>query len=87
MTDPTPRVIAAIQDGLTTKRWLRPAPEITAETLFADLGCDCIDMLCVVCAIDEAFGVEVPDDDAAGWASVGDVIATVAGLVGEAVGG
>lgn len=88
MTDLTTRTIAAIQTGLAHKRWLRPAPEITADTLFADLGCDCVDMVCVACAVEEELHIEVPDDDAAEWASVGDVIATVERMtMGEVVRG
>lgn len=87
MTDPTPLILAAIQDGLTTKRWLRPAPELTTGTTFAELDCDGVDMVCVTQAVDEAFGVEIPDEAAAAWVCVGDVVATVASLIGEAVGG
>lgn len=42
-----------------------------------DLGCNSIDRVCIAVALDEAFGIEVSDDDVGKWATVQDVIATV----------
>ena len=50
------------------------APDITDDMrLVADLGCCQLDRLFIVGAVEEAFGIEIPDAEFEGWTSVADV--------------
>jgi len=51
-------------------------------TLSGDLGADSLDVVDVVMAIEEEFGIEVPDDDAPILKTVGDIVGYVEGRVG-----
>ena len=42
-----------------------------------DLGADSLDAVELVMAIEEEFGIEVPDDEAEKLASMGDIIAYI----------
>jgi acyl carrier protein len=47
--------------------------EVTEGASFVDdLGADSLDLVELVMAFEEEFGVDVPDDDAAGLKTVGD---------------
>lgn len=51
------------------------AEQVTPEAKFIeDLGADSLDVVELVMAFEEQFGVEVPDEDAEKLTSVGDVI-------------
>lgn len=51
------------------------AEQVTTEAKFIeDLGADSLDVVELVMAFEEQFGVEVPDEDAEKLMSVGDVI-------------
>ncbi len=51
------------------------AEQVTLEAKFIeDLGADSLDIVELVMAFEEAFGVDVPDEDAEKLHSVGDVI-------------
>ncbi|MDZ4788710.1 MAG: acyl carrier protein [Blastochloris sp.] len=51
------------------------AEQVTLEAKFIeDLGADSLDVVELVMAFEEQFGVEVPDEDAEKLMSVGDVI-------------
>ena len=48
---------------------------ITTETSFKDdLGADSLDLFELVMALEEEYSIEIPSDDLASLASVGDVI-------------
>lgn len=69
---------ALIAQTLAAMHPIRELPEVTPDSdLAADLGCDEIDRLCIMCAIDEAYGIELPDAAIAGWQTVRDVAASV----------
>lgn len=49
--------------------------EVTMEASFVDdLGADSLDTLELVMALEEEFGIEIPDEDAEKIATVGDAI-------------
>ena len=49
--------------------------EITMNTTFVDdLGADSLDQVELVMALEEAFGAEIPDEDAEKLTTVGDAI-------------
>ncbi|MCK4248731.1 MAG: acyl carrier protein [Candidatus Omnitrophica bacterium] len=51
------------------------AEEVTPEASFIDdLGADSLDTVELVMALEEKFGVEIPDEDAEKIATVGDAI-------------
>lgn len=52
--------------------------QVTAEAkLMEDLGADSLDAVELVMAIEEEFGIEVPDDEAEKLTSMGDILAYV----------
>jgi acyl carrier protein len=54
------------------------AEQVTPEAKFIeDLGADSLDTVELVMAFEEAFGVEVPDEDAEKLQSVGNVISYI----------
>ncbi|AOY77347.1 acyl carrier protein [Clostridium formicaceticum] len=51
---------------------------ITKETsLIADLEADSLDAVEIIMAIEDEFGVEIPDDEAENFKNIGDIIAYV----------
>lgn len=63
---------------------LRDAPVIEADTCFSDAGCDQLTRISIHIAVEEAFGVEIPDHVAARWQRPNDIAATVRAMCGEA---
>lgn len=64
------RVKAIIVENLSVKE-----DQVTADAKFIeDLGADSLDTVELVMALEEEFGIEVPDEDAEKLQSVGDVI-------------
>jgi acyl carrier protein len=52
--------------------------EVTPESSFVeDLGADSLDTVELVMAFEEAFGIEIPDEDAEKIVKVGDAIAYI----------
>lgn len=59
-----------------------PQEAVSAETFLAeDLGADSLDTIELSLLLDEAFGIEIPDDAAEGVRTVGDLLRTVGELV------
>ncbi len=51
------------------------ADKVTMESSFVDdLGADSLDIVELVMALEEAFGVEIPDSEAEKISTVGDVV-------------
>ena len=54
------------------------AEKVTAEASFVeDLGADSLDTVELVMALEEAFGIEIPDEDAEKIKTIGDTISYV----------
>ncbi|MBN8215120.1 MAG: acyl carrier protein [Spirochaetes bacterium] len=48
--------------------------EISKESTFADLGADSLDIVELIMALEEEFGVEIPDEEAEKIKTVGDAV-------------
>jgi len=60
--------------GLIAEQLGVDAAEMTAEAnILDDLGADSLDVVELVMAIEETFDIEIPDDDAEGIRTIGDV--------------
>jgi acyl carrier protein len=70
--------LTIIRDEINRPFRYPPAPEITPETLL-DSWFTQMDRLTVQMALDEAFGFEISDAEAARWQSVADILGTVVG--------
>ena len=54
--------------------------QVTSEKAFvADLGADSLDTVELVMALEDEFGIEIPDEDAENIHSVGEVITYIEG--------
>jgi acyl carrier protein len=78
----TDEVLAAIRDELTAIK-VPGAEEATAETTWADLDVDSLDLVELVKALEDRFDVQISDDSLKGIASVGDAIDAVSSLRGS----
>lgn len=50
------------------------ADEINLDTTFEDLNADSLDVVELVMALEEEFDIEIPDEDAEKFQSIGDII-------------
>lgn len=70
MTDAVNRVKSIIAEQLGVK-----PEEVTPEASFVeDLGADSLDTVELVMALEEEFGVEIPDEDAEKMTTVGEAV-------------
>ena len=54
------------------------ADEVTSEASFTeDLGADSLDIVELVMALEESFGISIPDEDAEGIKTVGDAVSYI----------
>jgi len=68
-TDTYNKVIAIIVDKLDTSK-----DKISDSSTLQDLGADSIDMVELVMKLEEVFGIEINDDDAEKFRTVGQVV-------------
>jgi acyl carrier protein len=54
---------------------------VTDARILDDLGADSLDVVELVMALEEAFDIEVPDEDVEGMLTIGDVESYVAGRI------
>jgi acyl carrier protein len=80
MTDERDDIEQRVRECIATTMHLEPG-KVTAASTFAELGIDSLDGINIVFAIEDTFGVEVPDDAAKDIRSVGDLIGGVRRLV------
>ena len=74
------RVRAIIAEQLGVK-----LEEVTdAASFIEDLGADSLDTVELVMALEEEFGIEIPDEDAEKMASVGDAIKYIEAKISSA---
>jgi acyl carrier protein len=70
------RVIAAIAEMQK-----KPLEEVTLESTFSELGIDSLNGFHLLCELEEQLGIVIPDDDARGLRSVGDIVEKIRPLV------
>jgi acyl carrier protein len=71
------KVVKVVVDQLGVKE-----EDVKSEARFVeDLGADSLDTVELVMALEEDFGIEIPDEDAEKAKTVGDVISYIAGKI------
>lgn len=68
---------------VATQLGVEEAEVVPQASILDDLGADSLDVVELVMALEEAFDIEVPDEDVEGIRTVGDVEAYVASRVGS----
>eukprot|EP00954_Amorphochlora_amoebiformis_P015631 1226408-Amorphochlora_amoeboformis.AAC.1 len=66
-------VFAKVQD-IVSEQLSIEKEKVTETSTFADLGADSLDTVEIVMAIEEAFGVEVPEDAAAEMSNLKEAV-------------
>jgi len=56
---------------------------LTPTTTFQDMKADSLDMVQVLVALEDEFGIEIPDEDAQGFKTFGDFVSYVEKKVAE----
>ncbi len=56
---------------------------ITREATFKDIKADSLDIVQALVAVEEAFGIEIPDEDAQKFQNFGDFVSYVEGRVAQ----
>lgn len=70
--DSQKKVISIIAEKLSI-----PTENITQESTFKDLGADSLDIVEIIMAFEENFGIEIKDEDAEKIKSVGEAISLI----------
>jgi acyl carrier protein len=70
------KVLAIIQEQKTLSH-----NDIRPETPLAELGIDSLDALNILFALEESFGISIPDDKARGIRTVDDMVSTIQELL------
>ncbi len=63
-----------VQSIVREQLGLEPAPLTPESNLLDDLGADSLDVVELVMALEEEFGIEVPDEDVENIRTVGDIV-------------
>ena len=63
-----------VKDIIVEQLGVKPDQVVPAAKFIEDLGADSLDTVQLVMALEEEFGIEVPDEQAEKLQSVGDVI-------------
>jgi len=63
-----------VKDIIVEQLGVKPEQVVPAAKFIEDLGADSLDTVELVMALEEEFGIEVPDDQAEKLQSVGDVL-------------
>ena len=64
--------------NLIAEQLNKPVEEITADKdVVKDLGADSLDIVEMIMTLEEQFGVSVPEEEAVGIKTVGDIVAII----------
>ncbi len=58
---------------------VKPEEVLEASSFTEDLGADSLDVVELVMAFEEEFGIEIPDDDVTNLKTVGDAVTYISG--------
>lgn len=71
-------VFEKVRNIIAEQLGVEDASKITEETTFIDdLGADSLDVVELIIALEEEFGMEVPEEEAEKIVTVGDVVAFI----------
>lgn len=70
------KILAVIQEQKTL-----PENEIKPDTKLTELGIDSLDALNILFALEESFGITIPDEKARGIRTVDDMVTTIESLL------
>jgi acyl carrier protein len=59
----------------------KPVSDVKLESTFGELGIDSLNGFHLLCELEEELGIVIPDDDARGLNSVGDMVERIRPLV------
>jgi acyl carrier protein len=76
------RVSERVLEVIAKTRHL-PIESVTVNKTFQELNIDSLDGMNIVFAIEEEFGINIPDDAAASLRSVRDVVVGIEGLLAQ----
>jgi len=55
--------------------------KVTMDATFEDLEADSLDVVELIMALEEAFGVDIPDEDAEKVRTVGDIVSYIESII------
>ena len=71
-------VFERVRNIIAEQLGIEDASKITGETTFIDdLGADSLDVVELIIALEEEFGMEIPEEEAEKIVTVGDVVAFI----------
>lgn len=71
-------VFERVRNIISEQLGVEDASKITEETTFIDdLGADSLDVVELIIALEEEFGMEIPEEEAEKIVTVGDVVAFI----------
>ena len=79
MSDQEKEIYAQVKTIVIDKLGVEEEEKVKPEANFAnDLGADSLDVVEMVMALEDQFGIEIPDEDAEGIATVQDAVSYIA---------
>ncbi|MFZ9738000.1 MAG: acyl carrier protein [Prochlorotrichaceae cyanobacterium] len=79
MSDQEKEIYAQVKAIVIDKLGVEEEDKVKPEANFAnDLGADSLDVVEMVMALEDQFGIEIPDEDAEGIATVQDAVSYIA---------
>lgn len=68
-------IFEKVKELVVSKLGIDDADQVVSDANFAnDLGADSLDVVELVMALEDSFGIEIPDEDAEGIATVQDAV-------------
>ena len=74
------RVIAVIRKSAE-----KPGEKITLDTTFEELGFDSVDAVTITFAIEDEFGIEIPDQGFIGLTNIGQIVEMLDKIISPSV--
>lgn len=68
-----PTLHKRVTDAVVEFLGVKPEEVLPTASLVSDLGADSLDLIELLMELEETFQIEVPDEDAEKWVTIGDV--------------